>query len=195
MKQLWIVPSLLALAATLAAAAPPAMPAFTADVVTTVEGDRNEGRIYSSGTKIRNETTIGGRQTTSIMDLEKKQMWMLLPPPIGCMQTSLAAGPTHPLALPGVDTKEELVGSETFDGHPTKKYRIRTTVDGKSYEMFQWRATDLKGVVVRMTDPAGSYETVYRNVVLGAPDAKLFEPPANCVAAPTAGGLGAPPKK
>jgi thioredoxin reductase (NADPH) len=92
------------------------------------------------------------------------------------------------------DATEELVGSEKIDGHPTKKYKMKATVGGKTREHYQWRATDLKNFPIRTAAVDGTYEQRFTKVELKTPDAKLFETPANCKSMPAVGSPTPPPK-
>jgi len=103
----------------------------------------------------------------------------------------LAANPLAPMPT---DATEELVGSEKIDGHPTKKYKMKATVGGKTREHYQWRATDLKNFPIRTAAVDGTYEQRFTKVELKTPDAKLFETPANCKSMPAVGSPTPPPK-
>jgi hypothetical protein len=89
----------------------------------------------------------------------------------GCIQYALppkGAAPAHP----HLDEKE--VGSETINGHPTRKftYRIEYTLAGKTTvdAITEWRATDLHDLVVR-TETANHHTMRMHDIVLRAPAA------------------------
>jgi hypothetical protein len=182
--------ALLALLATLAAAGsaaaaePPPMPDMSADMEIAVKGQPpQKGRVYSRDKKVRTEMDAGGHKMVSIMDMPGKKMWILMPPPMGCMAQPLQEDPSKPNPWGASSShEEEVVGSETVDGHPTKKVKTTTTVDGKKHVMIQWRATDLGDFPIRMQSEDGSWETRYTNVKLAKPDAVLFEAPKDCKA-------------
>lgn len=76
-------------------------------------------------------------------------------------------------------------GKETIDGHPCVKNKVTMTdPDGKAIESLVWSATDMKDFPIQMqikTPAQGQEATVvmkYKDVKLGKPDAKLFDPPA-----------------
>ena len=74
------------------------------------------------------------------------------------------------------------VGSETIDGHPTDKYKVRiTNKDGKVYEGFMWNATDLGGMTIRTETENNDYKMTMelKNIVLKRSPASLFEVPAD----------------
>jgi hypothetical protein len=91
--------------------------------------------------------------------------------------------------------KEKLVGSEVVDGHPTRKYELTSNVGGEPMVRYVWRATDLKGFPIKTADESGRSTTTFENVVLRKPDAKLFQPPADCKPAPNPRGSERPAPK
>jgi hypothetical protein len=155
-------------------------PNLTADVVVTMrDGASHTGKMYFLDGKYRSEMTVNGQPVTSVLDTVAKKSWTLIPPPMGCIEQPFTTDPMNPLASAEPE-KQELVGSETVDGHPTKKYRVTTTVNGKPYESFQWRATDLQNLPIQWSDAAGQTRSMLKNVKLGRPDPALFKTPANC---------------
>jgi len=73
-------------------------------------------------------------------------------------------------------------GKETLDGHDCA--RTKATVsdkDGNKHEFTVWNATDLKNFPVKIATADGGHPTtmVYKNVSFAAPDASLFDPPAD----------------
>lgn len=177
---------LLALSPALAAET---LPDATAEQALFSQGKQvSTAKVYVSGGRVRSETTIGGQTMTTLLDRGAKKMWVLMPAPVGCIEQPLAEDAANPLATFAADATEELVGTETIDGHPTQKYKMRTTVDGKTREHYQWRATDLGGFPIRTAAVDGSYEQRFTKIVLKTPDASLFSKPANCRAMPAVGG-------
>jgi hypothetical protein len=152
-------------------------------------------KVYVSGGRVRSETTIGGQSMTTIIDRGAKKIFIMMPAPVGCIEQPLDDNvAANPLAPMPTDATEELVGSEKIDGHPTKKYKMKATVGGKTREHYQWRATDLKGFPIRTAAVDGTYEQRFTKVELKTPDAKLFETPANCKSMPAVGSPTPPPK-
>ena len=152
-------------------------------------------KVYVSGGRVRSETTIGGQSMTTIIDRGAKKIYVMMPAPIGCIEQPLDQNvAANPLAPMPADATEELVGSEKIDGHPTKKYKMKATVGGKTREHYQWRATDLKGFPIRTAAVDGSYEQRFTKVELKTPDAKLFETPASCRSMPAVGSPKPPGK-
>jgi hypothetical protein len=172
-------------------------PPSTADqIVKTANGHTIRSKFYASGDRIRTENQAAeGKTMTGIFDRSARKMWIVMPPPMGCIEQPLRQDPKNPMLDPA-KIKEEPIGDDTVAGHPTKKYKLTTTIDGKPHEQYVWRATDLKGFPIRSAAVDGSYESTFENVTLGAPDAKLFQPPSNCKTMPDFGSMmGKPPGK
>lgn len=90
------------------------------------------------------------------------------------------------------------VGSETIDGHPTDKYKVRiTNRDGKIYEGFLWNATDLEGMTIKTETENNDFKmtTELKNVVLKRSPASLFDVPADYTEASNFTELMMPDKK
>ena len=156
------------------------LPDATAEQELFSQGKKvSTAKVYVSGGRVRSDTTVGGQQMTTLLDPGAKKMWLLMPA-VGCMEQPVPERASDPLALTRAGAAEELVGSETIDGHPTQKYRLKVTVGGKTSEHYQWRATDLDGFPIRTAAVDGSYEQRFTKVELKTPDPKLFEKPANC---------------
>jgi hypothetical protein len=75
------------------------------------------------------------------------------------------------------EIERKQVGSETIDGHPTKKYLITYKVNQKKEQVYQWWATDID-FPVKTAAVDGSWTQEFRNVRLGAQPNSLFEVPA-----------------
>jgi hypothetical protein len=169
-----------------------ALPAFAADfppppdgsadqVMTLKDGKTVETKVYFAGKRSRFET----KGTVVVVDFEKKAQWVVLPPPMGCLEQPFKQDPRSFWATPSdSDAKIDLVGKEKVDGHPADKYRISGTANGKPYEVFVWRATDLQGFPIKQAAADGSFESHFKNVKLGKPSAELFTKPGDCKAQP-----------
>jgi hypothetical protein len=73
------------------------------------------------------------------------------------------------------------IGKETVDGHPCVKNKVTITDDGKVQEMTTWQASDLNDFPIKMEVHAGTADITvhYTNIKTAAPDASLFDPPAD----------------
>src|SRR5260370_22045131 len=87
-----------------------------------------------------------------------------------------------PLEPAGVTSREEPAGTETIDGHATKKVKVTAThtLSGKTTTLvgFEWRVTDLQDLVIRRENEDGSVKMNVRNIVLGKPDENLLAFPS-----------------
>jgi hypothetical protein len=164
---------LLAAAATGAFAAEEKRPpAYTAEMVMTIDGKSTRSRIWSDGTILKTQSADG--TSGRYVDYDKKLSWVY-GPGFPCVQV-----PTDPEGYTAT-TREEALGSETIDGHPTKKVKLTSSVthDKKTTvtASIEWRASDLHDLVIRRRGGDGSYEVRIEHVVLGKPDAKNFSFP------------------
>lgn len=167
------------------AAAADALPDAVAEQALFTHGKQvSTAKIWTSGGRVRAETAVGSQTMTTLLDRRAGKMWVLMPSPVGCVEQALPPDAEDPLTVAGA-ASEELVGTETVDGHPTKKYRIATK-GTPSREHYQWRATDLGGFPIRTAAADGSYEQRFTRVELVTPDPKLFTPPVNCRPMPAA---------
>jgi hypothetical protein len=158
------------------------LPDATADYESLRDGaSPAHGKVYVSKGRVRSEAVTSAATIAVIVDPTTKKLSILMPPPVGCITQPLtdSVALNTPL-LPSKNAKEEVVGSEMVAGHPTKKYRISTTIDGTTRVQYLWRATDLKGFPVQTADENGKIRSTFKNVKLGKPDAKLFAMPAAC---------------
>jgi hypothetical protein len=197
MKPIALCPAVASLVLLSAPALASGVPEASADYVRTRDGGPpTRGKLYVSKRRFRSESGTAGGQAALIVDIRLGQAWMLLPPPLGCITRPINDGmrANMPLLLDPA-AKEKLVGSEVVDGHPTRKYELTSSVGGKPMVRYVWRATDLKGFPIKTTDESGRSTTTFENVVLRKPDAKLFQPPADCKTAPDLRGGERPAPK
>jgi hypothetical protein len=155
---------------------------FTATAnLTLPTGGTMSMKIYVLGTSQRADLPGGHGYTLA---LGSNQTAYIVMGSSMCMQRTLdqKTGP-NPFTLSG-DVKRETVGSETVDGHPTKIELITLRTASGPMTMKAWRATDLKGLPVRVEIPMSSGGTVREeltDVNLSPPPASMFMPPSNCM--------------
>jgi hypothetical protein len=81
-----------------------------------------------------------------------------------------------------VTKQEEPAGTESIDGHPTKKFKLTSTMTtgGKttSFVEYVWRASDLNDLVIQRKSVDGSRQVNVRNIVLGKPEEQALSFPA-----------------
>jgi hypothetical protein len=148
---------------------------FSADTIMTAEGHRMSGKMYSSGDRFRMDVT-SPEKMTSITRMDKKVIWNIMPSEKTYMEM-----PFDPRQAPKTEIKGEidrkLVGSETVDGHPTKKYLVTYKEGGKTEKVYQWMATDIN-FPIKTADINNKWVHEFRNVKMGRQPASLFEVPA-----------------
>jgi hypothetical protein len=90
------------------------------------------------------------------------------------------------------------VGSETIDGHPTDKFKVRIIhKDDKVYEGFMWNARDLDGMTIKTETENNDFKmtTEFKHIVFNRPEASLFEIPSGYTEAKDLTELVMPEKK
>lgn len=152
-------------------------PAYSAISVVTLEGKTMRMHVYSDGvrTKMVDEDGKGGSYTDD--SLNTRWQWG---PSYGCIHL--------PAKASGNDKStrhEETLGTETIEGHPTRKLKVTSTwTDDKgkvtTYTDTIWRATDLGDLIIRTS--SDKRQMHLEKLVVGKPDASLLafpSPPCN----------------
>jgi hypothetical protein len=111
-----------------------------------------------------------------ITRMDKKIAWNIMP-----AQKMYMEMPVDPTNAPKTEIKGEVdrkeVGSETVDGHPTKKYLITYKNGNKTDQVYQWMATDIN-FPVKTADLKNKWIQEFKNIKIGSQPDSLFEPPA-----------------
>lgn len=150
---------------------------FSADTLMTTKEGKMEGKMYFKENKFRMEMK-SNEEMIMIARMDKMVAWNIMP-----KQKMYMEMPLDMKNKPKVDEKMEgeidrkLLGNETVDGHPTKKYLI-TYQSGKNKEqMHQWLATDIK-FPVKSAAVDGSWVQEFKNIKMGRLADSLFELPS-----------------
>jgi hypothetical protein len=161
------------------AGAQTSIPSFSADEIRTMRKEVTTGKIYASADAVRTEGERKGKKTISIMRLDKKVIWNLMPDQK--MYTELPFMGSADVASMAKDatTEKDPLGSEQVGAYHCDKYRVKATFEGKVYTSIEWDAKELNGFAVKKGDEKGAWTTEYQNVRLGPQDPSLFEVPAN----------------
>ena len=154
---------------------------FSADVIHSVNNRVTNERVYSSAKAVRVEKEEKGQQSITIMRLDQKAVWVLMPAQktymdmggIGAASTDLAN------SMEGAKVQREALGSEQVGAYHCDKYRVQTTYEGHVYTGLEWDAKELGGFPVKQADEKGSWSKEYRNVRVGPQDPSLFEIPSD----------------
>ncbi len=179
MKTMFSCLAVALIACAVMAAAPKAYQ-FSADMVTQTSGQTVTGKMFVNTDKMRMEMSTMGSSMVTIVRRDKNVSWVLMPANKMYMEVSLQQQnqKVNPFDAKA-DYKYTLVGADTVDGHPCKKYKFETSVDGKIQKGFHWLATDLKDFPIKWSDEAGTMVTELKNVKLGPSANTLFELPSD----------------
>lgn len=148
---------------------------LTADMIMKQGNTTQNGEMAMKGDKVRFQ--MKGQKEYTITRMDKKVTWMVMPSEKAYMEMAF-----DPTKSPKVEEKQKgevdrkLVGSETIDGHPTKKYEVTVKDERGTTKLYQWMATDLN-FPIKTAAVDGSWSQEYRNIKKSAPDS-LFEVPA-----------------
>lgn len=153
-------------------------PEFSADIVITdAKGKTSQGKVYIKGNeKIRQETIADGETTVTILRLDKKVSWTLLPDN-QYMEVKMPVDPNQPNPEFEYDMAE--LGEETVNGYPCKI--VQYTYKNKKYGVLkQWVSAKL-GYSVRIETKNAKGKTTstieYKNIKEGKQPDSLFEIP------------------
>jgi hypothetical protein len=149
---------------------------MTADMVIKQGPKTQNGTTAIKGEKIR--VQMKGQSEYTIMRGDKKVNWVVIPQEKSYMEMHF-----DPAKKPRIEEKvkgevsRKLIGSETIDGHPTKKYEVTVKDQGRTDKFYQWIATDLDNFPIKTAALDGTWSTEYKNINKSAADT-LFEVPS-----------------
>jgi hypothetical protein len=151
---------------------------FSADTITTHKGgDKIAGKLYYKPDRFRMEMKAH-EDMIVITRMDRKVAWNIMPAMKMFMEMpfDLKNRPMVEDKFEG-ETERKLLGSETIDGHPTKKYLITYKSGNRTDQVYQWIATDIN-FPLKTAATDGSWIQEFRNVRIGSQPNGLFEIPA-----------------
>jgi len=155
---------------------------YSADIVTETPDGTHQSRIYSTGTKQRMEMNEEGQEVINIIRIDKKVIWTLMPDQKMYMEmplTRLREDIATRLKDPDVKMEKKFLANENVDGHPSKKYHVAMSRDGKREGSgFLWEATDLNNFPVKWQEEDKKTTVTWKNIKLGNVPDSVFEVPA-----------------
>lgn len=163
---------------------------FSADTVMTHKKGVTTAKIYFKTAKFRTEMKMP-EEVIVITRIDKKVIWNIMPKDKMYMEMALTA---NMQSKPRVEEKFEgeidrkLVGNETVDGHPAKKYLITYKWDNKQNQVYQWWATDIN-FPVKTSAVDGSWMQEFKNIKMGSQPDSLFEVPSGYQKMQIPGGM------
>ena len=161
-----------------AAAQQTSIPALSADEIRTAHKQVTTGKIYASPEAVRTEGERKGKKTISIMRLDKKVVWNLMPDQKMYMELPFMGSADVASMAKDAKIEKEPLGSEQVGAYHCDKYRVHATYEGKEYTSIEWDAKELNGFAVKKGDEKGAWTIEYQNVKLGPQDPSLFDLPA-----------------
>lgn len=152
---------------------------FSADMIMTDAKDKiASGKIFIKGfQKIRQEINVEGETNVTILRLDKKVSWTLMPEK-QYMEVSFPFDPNQPNKE--VEYVETTIGNETVNGYACKVIQY-TYKDKKLGVLIQWYSESLGFAVKTQTkDSKGKINSTveYKNIKQGTQPDSLFEIPA-----------------
>jgi hypothetical protein len=151
---------------------------FSADTVITPKGgDKITGKLYYKPDRFRMEMKAH-EDMIVITRMDKKVAWNIMSAMKMYMEMpfDLKNRPMVEDKFEG-ETERKLIGSETIDGHPTKKYLITYKSGSRTDQVYQWIATDIN-FPLKTAATDGAWIQEFRNVRIGSQPNSLFEIPA-----------------
>ena len=170
------------------------MAEFSADMTITADKDITKGKIYVKQDKMRQEIITEDATAVTILRMDKKVVWTLMPDLGTYMEVSLNFDPNGPQAEAG---KYETVnvGSEKIEGYQCDivKYVYK---DKKLGSTILWQAKELGGFGIKMEsyNSKGKLDTTttYTNIKVEKQPEELFELPEGYTKFMSIFGFGKP---
>lgn len=160
-----LIPVILLLITSAAPQAAPDTVEFSADLIQSIpqQGDMN-GRIYVGNDQLRTEFNIGDQTMVQIVDMKNQTTYMLDSRSRSYMKHQAGAGDlmtgggqsqdANPCA--GMEhIKCELLGVESVNGRPARKWEFENTIQEQSNRMLVWIDEERK-IPVRQLTPDGA---------------------------------------
>ena len=150
---------------------------FAGQTLTRVRGVTVTGRILVKDKKLRQEFNDEKGRTITILRLDKKVVWVLLPRERTYMEEPLkSTWPGQFIQIPPEAKKKRLLGSERVLGYDAQKYQV--SVPGKRGPEIQifWVAPKL-GLPIKEEIPSRKFSMEYRDITERSIADRLFEIP------------------
>lgn len=155
---------------------------YSADMVTTTAQGTFTSRIFYKDAKMRMESSGRAQGGINIMRPDKKVMWMVMPDQKTYMEMSLDMSRQDiqsKLHDPNIKVDKEFIVNDVVDKHPTKKYHMTITTNGKKEKSgYIWEAADLSNFPVKYESEDKKMTTVWKNIKTGSVSDSVFEVPA-----------------
>lgn len=164
--------------------APPPFPMpnqFTAEIETTVSGQKTPMKVWVDGTKSRNEVESGGAKVIVVTRGDLRKTYTLIPGQNQYMEMPLTE--KQGLASrPGSDSDWTSLGTEKINGVECNKYKVVTPNPANPQQtvtsIFYFDSATRNPVKAIVGEGGNSMLVEYRNFQAAAPDSSQFEIPS-----------------
>ena len=145
---------------------------YSADEVTGSGKNLRTSKVYVWDDKMRTEVTMGPLQVVTIVRLDEKIVYVMLPVQKLFVEKPLVEEDGLLARVSDKNTKRELVGTETVQAQPCDKYKV--AVKDRVFYFWVNKSTQTP-VQILSTDNLTRIE--WKNVQVGPQPADLFKPP------------------
>ncbi|MCL7486712.1 MAG: hypothetical protein M8357_00875 [Desulfobulbaceae bacterium] len=155
--------------------------AFSAKMVTTIQGHTTVAHMTIQGEKMRIQMTGGRIFSTMIARYDNDLLWLIAPAAQQYMELpldSIGLGVPH-FFHPETSIKKTTIGEETVSGIKAVKYRATVSMDTvKVYEGFLWEAIDNPDFPLKWEEPGTLTVVEWQERSFAAAPDSFFEIPA-----------------
>jgi hypothetical protein len=150
---------------------------FSADSIHKTSGRTFKSKIYYKQDKIRMEVLDTVHKGYNIIRKDKEIMWMIMPEQRMWMEVpfNVKSGIQFEKKVKG-EVSRKLIGTETINGHPTKKYEVTLKYRDSLFKVYQWIATDID-FTIKSAAIDGSWSQELKNIKIEKQPNNLFEIP------------------
>lgn len=148
---------------------------FTADMIMKQGNTKQMGNTAMKGEKMRTQMT--GQPSYTIVRPDRNATWVVMPAQRSYLEMKYdprQAGQTG--KPPKGEVSRKLLGSETVNGYPAKKYEVTVKTGDRTEKLYQWLTPGFE-IPVKTAAVDGSWSTEYLRIQKTAADS-LFEIPA-----------------
>ncbi len=153
---------------------------YSADLESVSPVGTITSKVYVRDNLQRMEMNSAGKRAVMILRGDKKAVWMLMPE--NRLYVEMPMDPRRDLLPPfnalNVKMEKELIGEDSVDGHPAKKYHVNVQRNGKMESSgFVWEAADLDNLPVRFQTEDRSTTITWKNIKRDAAVSSFFDIP------------------
>jgi hypothetical protein len=147
---------------------------YSADEVTGSGKNLHMSKVYIGDGKMRTEVTMGSVQVVTIVRLDEKIVYVLLPVQKMFVEKPLVEEDGLLARVSDKNAERELVGTETVQAQPCDKYKV--TIKDRVFYFWVNKSTQTP---VRILSTDNQTRIEWNNVQVGPQPADLFKPPVD----------------